>query len=922
MSNSSHSHFGTPSPVEQLSPQDSLGPYIVTRAVDTTSLATTYLGRDPILNRTVEIEQIHLTGSVEDDRIRQRVRDVSSQVKQVTAANASQWVQLLDVFNETRGLFIVTEHVNGQSLEQHIQQDPQPMNPRSAMGVVAAIAAALRPLHAARLVHRDLQPQNVVLQGQANLQLRRAALAAAIDTQYALQSQSVPYMAPEILRGEQADARADLYSLGMIAYRLLAGENKFNDAFKVVVRDQRNAPMRWMKWHTNPRTQAPELTELNLDVPEPISAIVARLMAKAATARFQSTDEVLEAIRRHFASQSGGTPTAAALAGKTHQTSTAAATTKAAKAKTDAPSSNGTSSPGHTAPLPRRRNRLPVILSAILAVWLFVGLIIAGAMYVRQREKVQARSAQTQQTMADARTAFEAGDFAQAGALFQQVADAYNPSTNFHRMAQAGQLRSQAETLMQNGDYREARRKLRELQELNVYDNDTLLELIRQAEEHAAFDTGANHIQQLIREEKFFEAREQIAIWQNLVFTPEETQRLDQLRGLLQQQVKAQGLDATVRRARNLWVAGRRSDAIGELQVAIEHRGDPSQSPELAVLLDRYRTQLNYNQSLEQAHAAQAAGELDKAIDDYREALKIEERVQGDWFEPADNVDRQLAEAQMNHALTRGNALMSEGKLSQARKAFEQSVAFARTLGIDPATTEAQKRVSELSSQFARADLIQQGDDAMEAGNFAEARDLYKQAMAQAADAELADKLDTARYRDAMQAGRQQLEAGELQNAEKLFRQAQQLRPEEQEPQTLINEITVLQQYQTLLDEVRQGQEAGNFREAKQAMMEIEDIAEQSPALIDNEQIEELKNDLEHQHLMALAENYYENEQYRLAMASLQGAMALKVTPQAEAMFEQIKAHLPGLIIEPEEQEPTPNPLPEDSTSSENGNGR
>ena len=119
--------------------------------------------------------------------------------------------------------------------------------------------------------------------------------------QHALSLGSVRYMAPELFRDEPVDGRADIYALGMIAYEMLAGRNAFEDAFKIVLRDQRNQPLRWMKWHTNLRAKAPPLTQLNPKASPALSDLVARMIEKDPSSRIASAHELLRAIRRHFA---------------------------------------------------------------------------------------------------------------------------------------------------------------------------------------------------------------------------------------------------------------------------------------------------------------------------------------------------------------------------------------------------------------------------------------------------------------------------------------------------------------------------------------------------------------------------------------------------------------------------------------------
>src|SRR5690606_35571354 len=114
---------------------------------------------------------------------------------------------------------------------------PAPMDERQALGIIGGTALALDTIHKQNIIHRDLKPSNILLPGEGGLKICDFGLATLMEDQEALDVGSVRYMAPELFGDEKADQRADIYALGLVAYEMLAGRDKFADVFKIVLRD-------------------------------------------------------------------------------------------------------------------------------------------------------------------------------------------------------------------------------------------------------------------------------------------------------------------------------------------------------------------------------------------------------------------------------------------------------------------------------------------------------------------------------------------------------------------------------------------------------------------------------------------------------------------------------------------------------------
>ncbi|WP_438014312.1 serine/threonine-protein kinase [Sorangium sp. So ce315] len=239
--------------------------------------------------------------------------------------------------------FLILEYVAGTPLKEVIAAGR--LQPARALRVARQIASALEAAHEKGIVHRDVKPQNVLLDAHDQVRLIDFGLAKVnvdlVSSQTRKTSGPSPaltsagevfgtlaYLAPEALRGMDAvDARADLYALGLVLYEMLAGQHPF-DAKNVVERLKQQGP-------AGPpplRARAPDL-----EVPREVEQVVARLMEHDAAFRYQTAadaiaalDEALAVVARAAASAPAAGP--AALAGPAEAPAAAAGHAAAAAA--------------------------------------------------------------------------------------------------------------------------------------------------------------------------------------------------------------------------------------------------------------------------------------------------------------------------------------------------------------------------------------------------------------------------------------------------------------------------------------------------------------------------------------------------------------------------------------------------------------
>ncbi len=217
-------------------------------------------------------------------------------------------------FGQEGGLhFFAMQYIEGESLDQRLRRLGR-LSAAEALNLTQQCLGALQAAHKHRLVHRDVKPGNILLEaatGRALLVdfgLVRAAGSTRLTVTGTVMG-TVDYIAPEQARGELVDDRADIYSLGVVLYQLLAGRLPFeaDSAAVMIFRHAYEPPF--------------PLDEAAPDVPEPLRAVVARMMAKNPAERYQNCQEVYDDLRAF----QEGRPVAAVRAGGPGATSVLAA---------------------------------------------------------------------------------------------------------------------------------------------------------------------------------------------------------------------------------------------------------------------------------------------------------------------------------------------------------------------------------------------------------------------------------------------------------------------------------------------------------------------------------------------------------------------------------------------------------------------
>ena len=280
-----------------LDPGTRLGRYEVREKIGAGGMGVVYLARDTTLPRTVALKVLppDLT------RNEERLGRFEQEAYAASALNHPHILTVYEIGAEGDTHFIATELVEGVTLRQHAAGRRLP--PHELLDVAAQIASALRAAHEAGIVHRDIKPENVMLRpdgyvkvldfGLAKLTRPRPAGGDAeeltrrlVETQPGVVMGTVAYMSPEQTRGQEVDARTDLWSLGVVLYELAAGRLPFTGA----------TPSAVMSAVMSAELPPPE--EHMPGAPEGLGVILRRALSKEPAARYQTAAEMLADLRR------------------------------------------------------------------------------------------------------------------------------------------------------------------------------------------------------------------------------------------------------------------------------------------------------------------------------------------------------------------------------------------------------------------------------------------------------------------------------------------------------------------------------------------------------------------------------------------------------------------------------------------------
>jgi len=252
--------------------------YELEELVGTGGMSSVFRAHDRLLDRKVALKILHQQYSADDDYVERFKREARS----VAALSHPNIVTVIDRGEHGDRQFIVFEYVAGENLKRMIERrGPAPVP--NALELAIQVARGLAFAHQQGLVHRDVKPQNVLLNGDGRAKVTDFGIARSLDVQHGMtQTGTVlgtsDYIAPEQAQGQRVDEHSDVYSLGVVLYELLTSEVPFPGENFVAV------AMR----HIN--EEPPSVLGKRPDVSPRLDEAIRRAMAKQPEDRFPTMD--------------------------------------------------------------------------------------------------------------------------------------------------------------------------------------------------------------------------------------------------------------------------------------------------------------------------------------------------------------------------------------------------------------------------------------------------------------------------------------------------------------------------------------------------------------------------------------------------------------------------------------------------------
>ena len=260
------------------------GRYKIVEIIGGGGMANVYLAQDMILDREVAIKILRLDFANEDEFIHRFQREAQS----ATSLDHPNIVTIYDVGEEDDIYYIVMEFVDGMTLKQYIQKY-HPLSVEKTLDIMKQISSGISHAHENHIIHRDIKPQNILIDHDGNVKITDFGIATALSATSITQTNSVigsvHYLSPEQARGGLSTKKSDIYSLGIVLFEMLTGRLPFSGESAVSI------ALKHLQLET------PSLRRWNPNIPQSVENIVLKATAKDPFQRYDQVEDLEEDLK-------------------------------------------------------------------------------------------------------------------------------------------------------------------------------------------------------------------------------------------------------------------------------------------------------------------------------------------------------------------------------------------------------------------------------------------------------------------------------------------------------------------------------------------------------------------------------------------------------------------------------------------------
>ena len=260
----------------ELTADRTIGKYLITDIIGSGGYSIVYKGIHTDLNRPVAIKMMKHDLAMEPDFL-SRFRD---EAKIIAQFNHSNIINVYDIEERFRTIFIIMEHLEGLSLD-YILENMSQLPLTRVLNILVQVCAGLQYAHQQGIVHQDIKPANIFILPDDQVKILDFGLAAPVGTEDFDLPGTLHYMSPEQLEGDMIDERTDIFSLGISAYEMITGKQPYPQA------DLRKLMQVRMK------EDIPDPVDVFPDIPPSLRKFIVKACARDPNQRYQQMNDVL-----------------------------------------------------------------------------------------------------------------------------------------------------------------------------------------------------------------------------------------------------------------------------------------------------------------------------------------------------------------------------------------------------------------------------------------------------------------------------------------------------------------------------------------------------------------------------------------------------------------------------------------------------